>query len=172
MLRESSENVQEHLRGIVQTYYRRHALVIASHIAILSGSVEKEMGNQVVVKEKHMEEAIKIITNVFSRLPALLSEIYSRDKNADNILLREELSERWNIDKEEILKEIEKQGGNVKYKETIDNIVEILFGRIKTRYGLLIARDVKNKLNELARENVLEISKNRKTIKLIKKKNN
>jgi len=172
ILKEFSENVQEHLRGIVQTYYRRHTLVIASHIAILSGSVEKEMGNQVVVKEKHMEEAIRIITNVFSRLPALLSEIYTRDKNADNILLREELSERWNIDKEEILKEIEKRGGNVRYKETVDNIVEILFGRIKTRYGLLIARDVKNKLNELARENVLEISKNRKTIKLIKKKSN
>jgi len=169
MLRESSENVQEHLRGIVQTYYRRHALVIASHIAILSGSVEKEMGNQVVVKEKHMEEAIKIITNVFSRLPALLLEIYSRDKNADDILLREEIHEIWKVDKDEILKEIENKGGSVMYSGTVYNIVQKISKRFKTRYEPIITRTVKNYIHELEQEGKVRITKNGKRIELIKK---
>lgn len=166
------DNVQEHLRGIIQTYYRKHALVIASHIAILSASVEKTMGNQVVVKGKHIEEAINIVTNVFSRLPALLSEIYRRDKNADSILLNEEISEKWKVDEEKILKKIkdgEKDGKKVAYQGTVDNIVENLIKGIETKYKIIAKKKVKDKIKELEREGKIKVSKNGKTIGIVDK---
>jgi len=130
------------------------------------------MGNQVVVKGKHIEEAINIVTNVFSRLPALLSEIYRRDKNADSILLNEEISEKWKVDEEKILKKIkdgEKDGKKVAYQGTVDNIVENLIKGIETKYKIIAKKKVKDKIKELEREGKIKVSKNGKTIGIVDK---
>jgi len=172
ILERYPDNIQKHLRGIIQTYYKKHALVIASHIAILSASVEKTMGNQVIIKGKHIEEAINIVTNVFSRLPALLSEIYKRDRNADNILLDEEISEKLKIDEEEILKGIkdaESDKKSASYNGAVNKIVERISKGIETRNKVFITKKVKDKLHELEREKKIKISGNNKTIKIANK---